>query len=178
MAVKPLVLLPPAIFALLAGLFAAGMFRDDPEALPSALEGQPAPPLVLTKLGPGEPFTDADLRSGGVKLVNYWASWCAPCRIEHPVLMEIEASGIPVYGINYKDDPEKALGFLAELGDPYAAIGADASGRTALDWGVYGVPETYVIDASGTIRLRFAGPVTREIYEKRILPAIEAAEGG
>jgi cytochrome c biogenesis protein CcmG/thiol:disulfide interchange protein DsbE len=153
------------------------MFRDDPEALPSALEGQPAPPLVLTKLGPGEPFTDADLRSGGVKLVNYWASWCAPCRIEHPVLMEIEASGIPVYGINYKDDPEKALGFLAELGDPYAAIGADESGRTALDWGVYGVPETYVIDGSGTIRLRFAGPITREIYERRILPAIEAAEG-
>ncbi len=178
MAVKPLVLLPPAIFALLAGLFAAGMFRDDPEALPSALEGQPAPPVVLTKLGPGEPFTDADLRLAGVKLVNYWASWCAPCRIEHPVLMEIEASGIPVYGINYKDDPAKALGFLAELGDPYAAIGADASGRTALDWGVYGVPETYVIDGEGVIRLRFAGPITRQIFEKRIRPAIEAAGGG
>ncbi|MDH3263773.1 MAG: DsbE family thiol:disulfide interchange protein [Paracoccaceae bacterium] len=178
MAVKPLILLPPAVFALLAGLFAAGMFREDPEALPSAREGQPAPPVVLTKLGEGEPFTDADLRAGGVKLVNYWASWCAPCRIEHPVLMEIEASGIPVFGINYKDDPEKALGFLAELGDPYAAIGADETGRTALDWGVYGVPETYVIDADGTIRLRFAGPITREIFEKRILPAIEAAEGG
>lgn len=178
MAVKPLVLLPPAIFALLAGLFAAGMFREDPEALPSAREGQPAPAVALAKLGPGEPFTDTDLRNGDVKLVNYWASWCAPCRIEHPVLMEIEASGVPVFGINYKDDPVKALGFLAELGDPYAAIGADETGRTALDWGVYGVPETYVIDGSGTIRLRFAGPITREIYEKRILPAIEAAGGG
>ena len=178
MAVKPLVLLPPAIFALLAGLFAAGMFREDPEALPSAREGQLAPSVALTKLGEGEPFTDTDLRNGDVKLVNYWASWCAPCRIEHPVLMEIEASGVPVFGINYKDDPVKALGFLAELGDPYAAIGADETGRTALDWGVYGVPETYVIDGSGTIRLRFAGPITREIYEKRILPAIEAAGGG
>lgn len=175
MAVKPLIFLPPAIFALLAGLFAAGMFRDDPEALPSAREGQPAPPVVLTKLGEGEPFTDADLRSGGVKLVNYWASWCAPCRIEHPTMMAIAASGVPVYGVNYKDDPEKALGFLAELGDPYAAIGADDTGRMALDWGLYGVPETYVIDGSGTIRLRFAGPITREIYEKRILPAILSA---
>jgi cytochrome c biogenesis protein CcmG/thiol:disulfide interchange protein DsbE len=178
MAVKPLVLLPPAIFALFAGFFAAGMFREDPEALPSARAGESAPPVVLTRLGDGAPFGDADLRNGGVKLVNYWASWCAPCRLEHPTLMQIEASGVPVYGINYKDEPEKALGFLAELGDPFVALGADESGRTALDWGVYGVPETYVVDASGTILLRFAGPLTPEIYEKRILPAIEAASGG
>ncbi len=177
MAVKPLVLLPPAIFALLAGLFAAGMFRDDPDALPSAREGQAAPALVLTQLGEAAPFTDATLRAPGVKLVNYWASWCGPCRLEHPQLMAIEASGVPVYGINYKDDPAKALGFLAELGDPYAGLGADESGRTALDWGLYGVPETYVIDGDGVIRLRFAGPITREIYEKRILPAINAAGG-
>jgi cytochrome c biogenesis protein CcmG/thiol:disulfide interchange protein DsbE len=177
MAVKPLVLLPPAIFALLAGLFAAGMLREDPDALPSAREGQPAPPVVLTELGEGAPFTDADLRAPGVKLVNYWASWCAPCRIEHPILMEVAAEGVPVYGINYKDDPAKALAFLAELGNPYAAMGADAQGRVALDWGVYGVPETYVIDGEGRVRLRFAGPVTREIYESRIRPAIEAAGG-
>lgn len=177
MAVKPLVLLPPAIFALLAGLFAAGMLREDPDALPSAREGQAAPPVVLTQLGDGAPFTDADLRAEGVKLVNYWASWCAPCRIEHPILMDLAAQGIPVYGINYKDDPEKALAFLDELGNPYAAMGADAQGRVALDWGVYGVPETYVIDGDGVIRLRFAGPVTREIYEQRIRPAIEAAGG-
>jgi cytochrome c biogenesis protein CcmG/thiol:disulfide interchange protein DsbE len=178
MAVKPLVLLPPAIFALLAGLFAAGMFREDPDALPSAREGQPAPAMVLTQLGPEPPFGDADLRGAGVKLVNYWASWCAPCRIEHTVLMEIAESGVPIYGINYKDEPENALAFLGELGDPYAAIGADATGRTGIDWGLYGVPETFVIDAEGVIRLRFAGPITPEIYEKRIKPAIEAAGGG
>ncbi len=175
MAVKPLMLLPPAIFALLAGLFAGGMFREDPDALPSARNGQPAPPVVLTPLGEGAPFTDATLREDGVKLVNYWASWCAPCRVEHPILMEIAESGVPVYGINYKDRPDDALGFLAELGDPYAAMGADNAGRVALDWGVYGVPETYVIDGDGVIRLRFAGPVTREVYQTRILPAIEAA---
>lgn len=172
---KVLMMLPPAIFALLAGLFAAGMFRDDPDALPSAREGQVAPPVVLTDLGGDPAFTDADLRGGGVKLVNYWASWCAPCRVEHPVLMEIAEGGVPVFGINYKDDPANAMGFLDELGNPYAAMGADVTGRTALDWGVYGVPETYVIDGDGVIRLRFAGPITPEIYQSRILPAIEAA---
>ena len=172
---KVLMMLPPAIFALLAGLFAAGMFRDDPNALPSAREGQQAPPVMLSQLGAGAPFTDADLRAPGVKLVNYWASWCAPCRVEHPVLMEIAASGVPVYGINYKDTPDNALGFLSELGDPYVALGADVTGRTGIDWGLYGVPETYVIDGEGVIRLRFAGPVTPEIYQNRILPVIEAA---
>ena len=172
---KVLMMLPPAIFALLAGLFAAGMFREDPDALPSAREGQAAPAMALTPLGAGPALADADLRSDGVKLVNFWASWCAPCRVEHPVLMDIAEGGVPVYGINYKDDPANALGFLEELGDPYAALGADTTGRTALDWGVYGVPETYVIDGDGVIRLRFAGPITPEIYRTRILPAIEAA---
>jgi cytochrome c biogenesis protein CcmG/thiol:disulfide interchange protein DsbE len=173
MALRPLILLPPAIFAALAGLFLGGMWRDDPAELPSTLEGREVPPVVLTALE-GDPFTDADLRSPGVKLVNYWASWCAPCRVEHPMLMEI-AETVPVYGINYKDEPGNALGFLAELGNPFASLGADPTGRMAIDWGVYGVPETYVIDGDGVVRLRFAGPITRDIYEKRIRPAIEAA---
>ena len=175
---KTLVLLPPAVFALIAGLFLGGMFRDDPEGLPSTLEGRPAPPLVLDQLGEQPPFSGEMLAQGGVKLVNYWASWCAPCRIEHPVLMQIAASGVPVYGINYKDDPEKALAFLSELGNPYLGLGADNSGRNALEWGVYGVPETFVIDGEGTVLLRFAGPVTAEIFDKRIMPAIEAAAAG
>lgn len=175
MAFRPLVLIPPAAFALLAGLFAAGMFREDPDALPSAREGQAVPALRLTQLGETPLFDEAMLRAPGVKLVNIWASWCAPCRIEHPVLMDIAAGGVPVYGINYKDDPAKALAFLAELGNPYAALGADAAGRTAIDWGAYGVPETFVIDGSGTVRLRFAGPITPEIFANRIGPAIEAA---
>lgn len=176
MAVKPLILVPPAIFAALAGLFLGGMLRDDPDNLPSAFEGRPVPAVTLTQLGDEPPFSDEILHQPGVKLVNYWASWCAPCRAEHPMLVEIAESGIPVYGVNYKDDPENALGFLEELGNPYTAHGADSSGRMAIDWGVYGVPETYVIDGDGIIRLRFASPITRELYEKRVRPVIEAAQ--
>ncbi|MDF0602497.1 DsbE family thiol:disulfide interchange protein [Psychromarinibacter sp. C21-152] len=173
--VKPLVVLPPVVFAALAGLFFFGMNREDPDALPSAIAGQPAPPMQLTPLGDGEPFTDAALREPGVKLVNYWASWCAPCRVEHPNLEALADEGLPIYGINYKDDPEKAMAFLRELGNPYTALAADSRGKTALDWGVYGVPETYVIDGDGKVVLRFAGPVTQRVIEERLRPAIEAA---
>lgn len=166
---------PPAIFAAFVLLAAVGMFRDDPEALPSAREGQPAPPVVLTEMPGKTSFDDASLRDGQVKLVNYWASWCAPCRVEHPNLEKLAAQSIPIYGVNYKDDPSKALAFMAELGDPYVAVGADASGRMALDWGVYGVPETYVIDGNGTIVLRWAGPVTQRVMDETLGPAIEAA---
>jgi cytochrome c biogenesis protein CcmG/thiol:disulfide interchange protein DsbE len=168
-------ILPPVIFAGLAAMFYLGMQREDPDALPSARVGQKAPPMVLTALAGKDGFDAAALEADGVKLVNYWASWCAPCRVEHPHLMDIANEGIPVYGINYKDDPDKALAFLEELGDPYAGVAADETGRTAIDWGVYGVPETYVIDGEGTIVLRFAGPVTARVMESQIRPAIEAA---
>lgn len=175
--ISPLMIAPPAIFAAFALLAGIGMFREDKDALPSAREGQPAPPVVLTELPGKTPFTDADLRDGKVKLVNFWASWCAPCRVEHPHLEALADEGLAIYGINYKDDPANALGFLDELGDPYAAIGADASGRMALDWGVYGVPETYVIDGDGTIILRFAGPVTARVVENTLRPALAKAAG-
>ncbi|WP_172294390.1 DsbE family thiol:disulfide interchange protein [Pseudoruegeria sp. HB172150] len=173
--VKPLVIVPPVLFAGLAAMFLLGMNRDDPDALPSAFAGQEAPPVVLTALGDGAPFTDETLRDGEVKLVNYWASWCAPCRVEHPNLSLLQEEGVPIYGINYKDDPEKALAFLEELGNPYEALGADASGRTALDWGLYGVPETYVIDGDGMVVLRFAGPLTQRVIEEKIRPAMAKA---
>src|SRR6056297_1220665 len=173
--VSPLMIAPPAIFAAFVALAAVGMFRDDPDSLPSARAGQPAPPVVLTPLGNKSMFDDATLRDGNVKLVNYWASWCAPCRVEHPNLEQLADEGIPIYGINYKDEPGNALSFLGELGDPYAAIGADVSGRMALDWGVYGVPETYVVDGDGTIILRFAGPVTERVMRDTIRPAIQQA---
>ncbi|MHC0053148.1 DsbE family thiol:disulfide interchange protein [Actibacterium sp. D379-3] len=169
-------LLPPLLFAGLAALFFLGMGRDNPDELPSTRIGQQAPALTVTALGEGAPFDDATLRTPGVKLVNFWASWCAPCRVEHPVLEQLAAEGVPIYGINYKDDPLKAMNFLKELGDPYAALAADGDGRTALEWGVYGVPETYVIDSSGTILHRTAGPITRDILEKTIRPAIAAAQ--
>jgi cytochrome c biogenesis protein CcmG/thiol:disulfide interchange protein DsbE len=172
---RVLVILPPLVFLALAGLLWLGMQRDDPTALPSALEGRRVPPLTLVALADLPPLTDTALTAPGVKLVNFWASWCAPCRAEHPILAELAAQGIPVHGVNYKDDPAKAQGFLAELGNPYASIGADPTGRTAVDWGLYGVPETFVIDGSGTVVLRFAGPITRQELERKILPAIEEA---
>ncbi len=175
--VSPLMLAPPLIFGAFVALAAVGMFRDDPEALPSARAGQPAPPVVIAEF-PGKPgFDDATLRDGQVKLVNYWASWCAPCRVEHPNLEALANQGIPIYGVNYKDDPANAAGFLAELGDPYAGQGRDAQGRMALDWGVYGVPETYVVDGKGTILLRIAGPVTQRVIEETLRPAMEKAAG-
>ncbi|WP_306152340.1 DsbE family thiol:disulfide interchange protein [Roseovarius sp. MMSF_3281] len=175
--ISPLMIAPPAIFAGLAALFFFGMQRENPDELPSTMTGKPAPVVQVTPLGDKTPFTDADLRSGGVKLLNYWASWCAPCRVEHPVLEDLASQGITIYGVNYKDKPGNALGFLNELGDPYAAIGADENGRMALDWGVYGVPETYVIDGKGNIVLRFAGPITERVLESQIMPAIEKAKG-
>ncbi len=173
--IPPLMLVPPVIFLVIAGLFGFGMLRDDPDALPSARAGKLAPALTVEAMDGYPSFTDADLQSGGVKLVNYWASWCAPCRAEHRFLKQLQDEGVVIYGINYKDDPEKADGFLAELGNPYTAMVADIGGRTALDWGLYGVPETYVLDANGVVILRFAGPVNESILTSTIRPAMAEA---
>ena len=173
--ISPLMVLPPLLFAGLAALFYFGMLRENPDALPSARAGQPAPEMLLTPLGGDPGFTDADLRDGDVKLVNYWASWCAPCRAEHRFLEQLQDEGVPIYGINYKDSPANALAFLQELGNPYRAMAADPTGRTALDWGLYGVPETYVIAGDGTVILRFAGPITESILESTIRPAMAEA---
>ncbi|WP_422072895.1 DsbE family thiol:disulfide interchange protein [Tranquillimonas rosea] len=172
--VKPLMLVPPMLFAGLAVAFWLGMQREDPDALPSARAGEIAPGVALEPMD-GSTFETADLREGGVKLVNFWASWCAPCRAEHPNLEQLAGEGVPIYGINYKDDPENAVSFLKELGNPFVAMGADPSGRTALDWGLYGVPETYVLDGEGRVVLRFAGPITDRVMDSRIRPAIAEA---
>lgn len=173
--ISPLMVIPPLVFLGLASLFLVGMFRDDPEALPSARIGQQAPALQITELPGKALFDDETLRDGNLKLVNYWASWCAPCRVEHPNLEALRAEGLPIYGINYKDDPDNALAFLSELGDPYEAVGADNSGRAALDWGVYGVPETYLIDGDGNILLRVAGPLVQRVIDSQLRPALEKA---
>ena len=177
MKIKPLMILPPLVFAGLAALFYIGMQREDPDQLPTALAGAPAPAVQVTELEGLTPFDDATLRDGEVKLVNFWASWCAPCRVEHPNLLALGLEGIPIYGVNYKDKPDAARGFLAELGDPYTAVGADAQGRMGLNWGLYGVPETYVIDGDGVIITRFAGPITERVLESTIRPAIAEARG-
>lgn len=164
-----LYLLPVLVFAALALLFLVRLYAGDPARLPSALIGRPAPAFVLAPLpglvrgGEAVPgLSDADLK-GRVTLVNIWASWCAPCRQEHPLLMGLAKDpSIRLVGIDYKDDPENARRFLGALGNPFAAVGADISGRTGIDWGVYGVPETFVIGPDGTIRHKHIGPLTAE----------------
>lgn len=173
----PLMALPPLLFVGLAAMFYFGMQRENPDALPSARQGGQAPPVVLMQLGDEVPLFDDDvLRQPGVKMVNYWASWCAPCRIEHPNLTLLASEGVPIYGINYKDNADNALKFLDDLGNPYVGMGADENGRMALNWGLYGVPETYIIDGEGVIVKRFAGPITARILEKVIRPALAEAE--
>jgi len=168
-------MLPLAICAFIVALFLSGLGRENPDELPSTRIGLPAPVLSTAPLGAKTNITDADLRAKGVKLVNFWASWCGPCRAEHPNLETLKARGVPVYGVNYKDDPANALAFLAELGDPYRKVGQDRTGRQAIDWGVYGVPETFVIDGAGNVVLRFPGPITARVLDATILPAIRDA---
>lgn len=172
--ISPLAILPPVIFAALAAMFYVSMHRDQ-DSLPSMIVGKEAPPVILTPLGDSPPFTDATLRDGKVKLVNYFASWCAPCRAEAPTLDKIAASGVTIYGVNYKDKPADALQFLADYGMPFKAMGADRQGQMALNWGVYGVPETYVIDGRGKVLLRFPGPVTESVWHQTIEPALARA---
>lgn len=173
---RPWMLLPVAAAAALFLVFWFGLNRERPTDLPSELVGKPAPQFALPPLFEGEPgFSTEDLAGGGVKLVNVWASWCVPCRAEHPVITRLAESGIPVFAINYKDEPADAKAFLAELGNPYALIGADTRGRVFIEWGAFGVPETFVIDGAGRIVYRFPGPLTQADVEKYILPAIEQA---
>lgn len=176
MKIKPMMALPPLIFAALAALFMYGLGNKD-DALPSTREGGPVPALTLAPFAGAEPFTHADLASGDVLLINFWASWCAPCRAEHPNLLTLAEKGVPIYGINYKDTEAKAQALIDELGNPFARLAADPSGRTGLDWGLYGVPETYVIDGDGMVVKRFAGPITADTLESVILPAIAEARG-
>lgn len=176
---RALFLLPALIFAGLVAYLAYSL-RDgrDPSVVPSALIDKPAPEFALPPLTDGEPgLARADLTAaelgGRPVLINFFASWCVPCRAEHPLLMELaRMPGIVLYGIAYKDKPEAAKAFLAELGDPFARVVQDTSGRTAIDFGVYGVPETYVIDAAGRIRFRQVGPLHPQVLEEQLLPLL------
>jgi len=164
--------LPLAVFGLLAAAFYWGLWNND-DRLPSTLIGKPVPEFALPPIeGRQDGLSSADLQ-GQVSLVNVWASWCVPCRTENPLLVELAKAGtVPIYGINYKDDPEEALAFLEELGDPFTRIGADRSGRAAIDWGVYGLPETFVIDAEGRIAYKHVGPFDRRALEDDIVPVV------
>lgn len=169
-------LVPLAVFLAMAVFLALGLSRD-PRAVPSAMIDKPAPAIGLPLLhAPGERL-DVQAMRGKVWLLNVWASWCAPCREELPVLREVaRRHSVPLYGLNYKDKPEDALAWLGRHGDPYIASASDVDGRVGIEYGVYGVPETFVIDGAGRIRYRQLGLITPEIWRTRLQPMIEALQ--
>ncbi|MBV8440515.1 MAG: DsbE family thiol:disulfide interchange protein, partial [Hyphomicrobiales bacterium] len=150
----------------------------DPSRIPSALIGQSAPPLTLPGLDGAAGLTDADLRQGHVSVVNVFGSWCEPCHLEHAYLMALaadpglKAKGVAIYGVAQKDSPENVRRFLGAKGDPYAKVGLDADGRAGIDWGVYGVPETFIVKGDGQIAYKFIGPMTAEALAGQVKPQI------
>jgi len=167
-------LVPLLLFMILVGYFAVSLRPGhDIHELPSAMIEKPAPSFDLAGLGETRPFALSTLK-GHPFIINFFASWCVPCRIEHPLLMRLaEQDHLPLYGIDYKDRPEDGTRLLATFGDPYRQVGMDRDGRVGLDFGVYGVPETYVVDSTGVIRRRFVGPLTAETVDKDILPLLK-----
>ena len=170
-------LIPLAIFVVLAIFLGRGLSLD-PREVPSPLIDKPAPTFSLARLDqPGQMIGTEELR-GQVWILNVWASWCVACRDEHPVLVEFAKSGVaPIYGLNYKDKREPAMNWLQQLGNPYTASIFDESGRVGIDFGVYGVPETFVIDKAGVIRYKKTGPVTPETIQSTILPLVKKLQG-
>jgi cytochrome c biogenesis protein CcmG/thiol:disulfide interchange protein DsbE len=170
--VKAKFLIPLALFVVLVGFLAVGLQRD-PHEVPSPLVNKPAPAFKVPQLIVADrAFSPADMK-GQVWMLNVWASWCVACRVEHPLLVELAGSRlVPVIGLDYKDKRIDALGFLQKNGDPYHLSAFDSDGRVGIDYGVYGVPETFVIDKNGVIRHKQIGPITAEALEKTILPLI------
>jgi cytochrome c biogenesis protein CcmG, thiol:disulfide interchange protein DsbE len=175
---------PLAVFAVLAAIFAVALRTGDPSKLPSALIGKTVPAIELQGLEgltdarrPVGGFASTDLTGGQVSVVNFWASWCVPCVQEHPVLVTLkERTGVRVFGVNYKDQAAAARRFLGRYGNPYFAVGVDGNGRAAIEWGVYGMPETFVVNGRGEIVYKHVGPITPETLEAKIIPVIRAAQ--
>jgi cytochrome c biogenesis protein CcmG/thiol:disulfide interchange protein DsbE len=176
---RPAYVFPVAIFLSLTAIFGIYLYQVGIEGkvisdLPSALIDKPAPTFTLPPIeGDGVGFSSEQL-ADGVSLVNVWASWCVPCRIEHPLLMRLAKEGVTIYGINYKDPPADAATFLNQLGNPFKSVGADRTGRVSIDWGVYGYPETFVIDGTGHIRYRHVGPITVDDLDDKFYPLLKA----
>ncbi len=176
--------LPVGLFGLMALGFLYALYHGDPSHLPSALIGKPAPQFTLPAIpgvarnGMAVPgFSSADLGGGKVSIVNVWASWCVPCRQEQPLLGTLaERLQVPLFGIDQKDAAADAERFLSTLGNPFEKIGADGNGRVSIDWGVYGVPETYVVDGKGRIAFKYIGPLTVETIETELAPAVTKAK--
>jgi cytochrome c biogenesis protein CcmG, thiol:disulfide interchange protein DsbE len=172
-----LYILPTLAFVALACVLLRSLIAPPPGELPSMLIDKPAPRIALPALdAQAKAFTPADLAAGHVTVLNVFASWCVPCREEAPGLASIrQMDGVALFGLVWKDAPDKARAFLDDVGDPYARIDLDADGRAGIDWGVYGVPETFVIDRHGIVRLRYAGPLVGDALTNIVLPAIAKA---
>ncbi len=176
---------PLLAFAAIAVLFAFALTSGDPSKLPSALIGRPVPQTVFPPLEglvangvPVPGFGADDLARGKVSVVNFWASWCVPCVEEHPLLIVLrQRTGVDVFGVNYKDQAEAGRRFIGRYGNPFTAVGTDRTGRSAIEWGVYGMPETFVVDGAGRIAYKHVGPISAESLEKTLIPAIAAAQG-
>ena len=171
-------LIPATIFAILVVFFWVGLSLD-PSKVPSPLIDKPAPAFTLPTLrDAGTEITEQALR-GQVSLLNVWATWCVGCRQEHDMLLTIAREGlVPIYGLNYKDERPNALNWLQQLGDPYEANAVDQSGEAAIDWGVYGAPETFLIDADGIVRYKHIGPLTPDVWREELRPRIENLKRG
>jgi cytochrome c biogenesis protein CcmG/thiol:disulfide interchange protein DsbE len=165
-------LLPLGLFIVLLGFLAVGLNRD-PREVPSPLVGKPAPAFEVPQLHQPDKAFSPQQMLGKVWLFNVWASWCVSCRQEHPVLVEYSKKGLPIVGLDYKDQREDGLRWLRQYGDPYLLSAYDGDGRVGINYGVYGVPETYLIDKAGTIRYKHIGPITPEAMEKKILPMMK-----
>ena len=171
-------LLPMALFAVIVGFLAIGLGLN-PREVPSPLIGKPAPAFVLPRLDDASQTVSREDLLGKVWMLNVWASWCAPCREEHPLVIDIARRQlVAVYGLNYKDTGTAARGWLASLGNPYRATLVDADGRLGIDFGVYGVPETFIIDGHGIVRLKHTGPLTPAVVRERIEPLLKELNAG
>jgi cytochrome c biogenesis protein CcmG/thiol:disulfide interchange protein DsbE len=177
-----LVALPLLLFVALAGIFLARLYGGDPSKIPSALIGRPAPQTPLPQLeglardGAQVPGLDPEIFKGKVSVVNVWASWCVPCHDEAPLLTELaKDKRLQIVGINYKDAPDNARRFLGRYGNPFGVVGVDGNGRASIEWGVYGVPETFVVGRDGTIAYKMVGPVTVENFQSVLKAEIDKA---
>ena len=155
-------------------LFLVGLFMGDPSRLPSAYQDKPLPLFTLEGPQGMQGFSDKDLATGKPVLLNVWASWCGPCREEHPALMQLAEAGVPIFGLNYKDNEAAVQRFLTRLGNPYRAVGADKTGTIALELGVYGVPETFLLDGQGRVVMRHVGPLDAGVLQDKILPYLQS----
>jgi len=175
--VKAKFFIPLLAFFVLAIMLGVGL-KLNPREVPSPFIGKPAPAFNLPQLRAGQPAFDPASMKGQVWLLNVWASWCAPCREEHPLL--VAAAGnkqVTIVGLNYKDDPRNADEWLRKLGDPYTSIAVDRDGRVGIDYGVYGVPETFVIDQQGIVRMKHIGPLTPDVWTDKVMPLVQKLKG-